>query len=132
MEYNGEQNLRCGSDVLRQSLILAEASNRERVDQRPRRNSADIMRYPLSIREADGQKAPEPKPERLMEVELGIAQLETRNPRQAAMLRLWLHNKVLPAFTARVLLIDTAIALRCARLHVPNTKSERDVWIAAT
>jgi len=59
--------------VLRQSLILAEASNRERVDQRPRRNSADIMRYPLSIREADGQKVPEPKPERLMEVELGIA-----------------------------------------------------------
>jgi len=43
-----------------------------------------------------------------------------------------LHNKVLPAFTTRVLLIDTAIALRCARLHVPNTKSERDVWIAAT
>jgi predicted nucleic acid-binding protein len=68
----------------------------------------------------------------VMEVELGIAQLERRDPRQAAMLRLWLHVRVLPAFTARILPIDTAIALRCARLHVPKSKSERDVWIAAT
>ena len=48
------------------------------------------------------------------------------------MLRLWLHEKVMPAFTSRVLPVDTAIALRCARLHVPETKSERDAWIAAT
>ena len=68
----------------------------------------------------------------IMEVELGIALLERRDPRQAGVLRLWLHEKVMPAFTGRILPVDTTIALRCARLHVPETKSERDAWIAAT
>lgn len=68
----------------------------------------------------------------VMEVELGIALLERRDPHQAGVLRLWLHDKVMPAFTGRILPIDTMIALRCARLHVPDTKSERDAWIAAT
>lgn len=68
----------------------------------------------------------------VMEVELGIALLERRDPRQADVLRLWLHDKVMPAFAGRILPIDAMIALRCARLHVPDTKSERDAWIAAT
>lgn len=68
----------------------------------------------------------------VMEVELGIALLERRDPRQAGVLRLWLHDKVIPAFAGRILSIDAAIALRCARLHVPETKSERDAWIAST
>lgn len=68
----------------------------------------------------------------IMEVELGVALLERRDPRQAGVLRLWLHDKVIPAFAGRILSIDAAIALRCARLHVPETKSERDAWIAAT
>jgi len=68
----------------------------------------------------------------VMEVELGIALLERRDPHQASVLRLWLHDKVMPAFSGRILPIDAAIALRCARLHVPDTKSERDAWIAAT
>jgi len=68
----------------------------------------------------------------VMEVELGIALLERRDARQGGVLRLWLHDKVLPAFGGRILGIDTPIALRCARLHVPDTKSERDAWIAAT
>jgi predicted nucleic acid-binding protein len=68
----------------------------------------------------------------VMEVELGIALLERRDPRQAGVLRLWLQDKVMPAFAGRILPIDTTIALRCARLHVPDTKSERDAWIAAT
>lgn len=68
----------------------------------------------------------------VMEVELGIALLERRDPHQAGVLRLWLYDKVMPAFTGRILPIDAAIALRCARLHVPDTKSERDAWIAAT
>jgi predicted nucleic acid-binding protein len=50
----------------------------------------------------------------VMEVELGIALLERHDTRQAGVLRLWLHEKVIPAFAGRVLLIDTAIALRCA------------------
>ena len=68
----------------------------------------------------------------IMEIELGIALLERRDARQAGVLRLWLHDKVMPAFAGRVLPVDTTIALRCARLHVPDTKSERDAWIAAT
>jgi predicted nucleic acid-binding protein len=68
----------------------------------------------------------------IMEIELGIALLERRDPRQAGVLRLWLHDKVMPAFAGRILPVDTAIALRCARLHVPDTKSERNAWIAAT
>lgn len=68
----------------------------------------------------------------IMEIELGIAQLERRDLRQAEVLRLWLHDKVMPAFAGRILALDAAVALRCARLHVPKTKSERDAWIAAT
>lgn len=68
----------------------------------------------------------------VMEVALGIALLERRDPSQAGVLRMWLHDKVIPAFDGRILPIDTLIALRCARLHVPETKSERDAWIAAT
>lgn len=68
----------------------------------------------------------------VMEIELGIARLERRDARQADVLRLWLHDKVLPAFGGRLLMVDAAIALRCARLHVPETRSERDAWIAAT
>ena len=68
----------------------------------------------------------------VMEAELGIALLERRDPRQAGVLRLWLHDKVMPVFAGRILPVDTTIALRCARLHVPDTKSERDAWIAAT
>lgn len=68
----------------------------------------------------------------VMEVELGIVLRERRDPRQAGVLRLWLHEKVMPAFAGRILPVDTPIALRCARLHVPDTKSERDAWIAAT
>ena len=68
----------------------------------------------------------------IMEVELGIALIERRDAQQANVLRLWLHEKVMPAFAGRVLPIDATIALRCARLHVPETKSERDAWIAAT
>lgn len=68
----------------------------------------------------------------IMEIELGIALLERRDARQAGVLRLWLHDKVMPAFAGRILPVDTTIALHCARLHVPDTKSERDAWIAAT
>ncbi len=68
----------------------------------------------------------------IMEIELGIALLERRDTRQAGVLRLWLHDKVMPAFAGRILPVDRTIALRCARLHVPDTKSERDAWIAAT
>lgn len=35
-------------------------------------------------------------------------------------------------FAERTLPVHTAVALRCARLHVPDPRVERDVLIAAT
>lgn len=51
---------------------------------------------------------------------------------QGAMLRSWLEQQVLPEFSGRTLPIDTAVAQRCARLHVPDRCGERDALIAAT
>lgn len=68
----------------------------------------------------------------IMELEMGVLQVERRDPTQGAMLRSWLSQHVLPEFSERVLPIDTAVAQRCARLHVPDPRSERDALIAAT
>lgn len=68
----------------------------------------------------------------IMELETGVLQVERRDAAQGAMLRAWLDQHVLPEFTGRVLPIDTAVAQRCARLHVPDRRSERDALIAAT
>ena len=43
-----------------------------------------------------------------------------------------LQKHVIPAFGDRVLPIDTAVAQRCAHLHVPDPRAERDALIAAT
>jgi predicted nucleic acid-binding protein len=43
-----------------------------------------------------------------------------------------MDGHVLPAFAGRVLAIDTTVALRCAALHVPDPRSNRDALIAAT
>ncbi len=68
----------------------------------------------------------------LMEIELGVTAAEHRDEAQGSMLRIWLESHVLPEFADRVLPVDTAVALRCARLHVPDRRSERDALIAAT
>ena len=48
------------------------------------------------------------------------------------MLRAWIDHRVLPAFAGRILAVDPAVAQRCARLHVPDPRAERDALIAAT
>lgn len=68
----------------------------------------------------------------ILELELGVLLIERRDPDQGGVLRRWLETRVLPAFADRVLPIDTAVARRCARLHVPDRQSERDALIAAT
>jgi toxin FitB len=68
----------------------------------------------------------------IMEIEIGTLLIERRDAAQGAMLRTWLESYVLPAFAARILPIDTAVARRCAQLHVPNPSAERDSLIAAT
>jgi len=68
----------------------------------------------------------------VLELESGVLQIERRDKKQGAVLRRWLNQNVLPAFSERVLPVDLAIAQRCASLHVPNPKSERDAMIAAS
>lgn len=68
----------------------------------------------------------------VLELETGVLQMERRDPVQGAILRTWMDRRVLPAFSGRVLPVDTDVALRCASLHVPDPRSERDALIAAT
>lgn len=68
----------------------------------------------------------------ILELEIGILLVERRDRKQGAILRAWMEGHVLPAFDGRILPIDTAVAQRCAALHVPNPRSDRDALIAAT
>jgi toxin FitB len=68
----------------------------------------------------------------LLELEIGIMLLERRDKEQGAILRAWMNRHVLPTFSGRILAIDTTVAQRCAALHVPNPRSDRDALIAAT
>ena len=68
----------------------------------------------------------------IMELELGILSIERKDATQGTMLRSWLEQHVLPEFSGRTLPVDTVVAQRCARLHVPNKRGERDALIAAT
>jgi toxin FitB len=68
----------------------------------------------------------------VFEIERGILLKERRDPAQGAQLRLWLEHRVLEPFKLRILQIDTTIARRCASLHVPDPRPERDALIAAT
>ncbi len=68
----------------------------------------------------------------VLELEIGVLLMERRDPTQGAVLRAWLDRQVMPAFADRVLVIDTAVALRAAGLHVPNRRPDRDALIAAT
>ncbi|HVA13426.1 MAG TPA: type II toxin-antitoxin system VapC family toxin [Stellaceae bacterium] len=68
----------------------------------------------------------------ILEIEAGVLMIERRDPAQGAVLRTWLDGKVLPTFAERILPVDTDVAQRCARLHVPDPRAERDALIAAT
>ena len=66
----------------------------------------------------------------ILEIEKGILKVERQDHQQGEILRTWLEQHVIPAFTSRILPLDVAIAQRCAQLHVPDP--ERDAIIAAT
>ena len=68
----------------------------------------------------------------VLEIELGILLIERKDAAQGAQLRTWMSEHMLPSFADRILPVDTAVALRCARLHVPDPGAERDMLIAAT
>lgn len=68
----------------------------------------------------------------VQELEIGVLLAERRDPVQGAMFRTWLDSHVLPAFAGRIFPVDTAVAVRSARLHVPDPRPVRDCLIAAT
>lgn len=68
----------------------------------------------------------------IQELEIGVLLAERRDSSQGAVFRAWLNAHVLPAFTGRILIVDTVVAQRSARLHVPNPRPVRDGLIAAT
>jgi len=61
-----------------------------------------------------------------------VLSIERKDATQGALLRAWLDHHVLPEFAGRTLPVDTAVAQRCARLHVPDKRGDRDALIAAT
>ena len=68
----------------------------------------------------------------ILELEIGILQKERRDPAQGGVLRSWLDGQVLTTFHNRILPVETEVARRCAKLHVPDPRSDRDALIAAT
>jgi predicted nucleic acid-binding protein len=68
----------------------------------------------------------------ILEIELGALQIARKDAAQGAVLRAWIDDQILPRFEGRILAVDTAVAQRCAYLHVPDPRAERDALIAAT
>jgi predicted nucleic acid-binding protein len=66
------------------------------------------------------------------ELELGVLQLERKDPSQGAVLRHWLDNQVMTTFADRIIDVGAVIARRSAALRVPVTRPFRDSLIAAT
>ena len=68
----------------------------------------------------------------VLELEIGVLQMERRDIRQGGLLRAWLDNRLLPEFRGRVLPVDTVVGQQCARLCVPDPRAEWDALIAET
>jgi len=68
----------------------------------------------------------------ILEIELGALLIARKDPAQGAHLRAWIDHQILARFECRILAVDTAVAQRCARLHVPDPRAERCALIAAT
>ena len=68
----------------------------------------------------------------ILEIELGALSVERRDLAQGRVLRTWIDSQILPRFEGRVLPIDTTVAQRCAQLHAPDPRAERDALIGAT
>jgi predicted nucleic acid-binding protein len=68
----------------------------------------------------------------VLEIEIGALRLGRKDKAAGVSLRTWIDTQVLPSFADRMLPVDTTIAMRCAALHVPDPRPERDALIAAT
>ncbi|KXF75293.1 twitching motility protein PilT [Paramesorhizobium deserti] len=68
----------------------------------------------------------------LHELEIGVRLVEHNDRAAGKVLRNWLENTVLTAFSGRILPLDEAAAVQAAQWHVPNPKPINDAFIAAT
>ena len=68
----------------------------------------------------------------ILELETGALLLGRRDGGRARLIQQWIEDRVLMAFAERILAVDTAVARRCAHLHVPAPRPYRDSLIAAT
>jgi toxin FitB len=68
----------------------------------------------------------------LLEIERGALRIARKDAAQGRVLRSWIDDHVLVRFANRILPVDEAVALQCARLHLPDPRPERDALIAAT
>lgn len=68
----------------------------------------------------------------VLEVERGALRMARKDAAQGKVLKAWIDAQILTRFEGRILPVDAAVALRCAPLHVPDPKPERDALIAAT
>jgi predicted nucleic acid-binding protein len=68
----------------------------------------------------------------ILELERGILSIQRRDIAQSSRLRAWMDGRVRPEFAERTIVIDDAVATRCAHLHIPDRRNEADAIIAAT
>ena len=68
----------------------------------------------------------------LHELEHGVLLAERSDPARGVILRSWLDNSVVPAFSERIVPVDAPIVVRAASLHVPDPAPFRDALIGAT
>jgi toxin FitB len=68
----------------------------------------------------------------ILEIERGALLVARKDAEQGAILRAWIDDQILVRFEGRILAVDATVAQRCARLHIPDPRAERDALIAAT
>lgn len=68
----------------------------------------------------------------ILELEIGALRASRQDKRRGTILRSWIEDQVLPRFEGRIVPIDVAVVLACARLQGQNPCSGRDGYIAAT
>jgi predicted nucleic acid-binding protein len=68
----------------------------------------------------------------VLELEIGIRQMERRDEKQGEALRSWFREAVLPTFENRILAVDVRVAQCCAGFNFPDPRPDRDGLIGAT